>query len=99
MHQSVMVPDLYASPVPVSPVMVTGGLLHTTRFSQVYTMECKFILLSRRLDGTPDIYPREALKRAGPKPGGFRCVLGKESADVIFHKMTLDGAVAWAERG
>jgi hypothetical protein len=30
-------------------------------------------------------------------PGGFRCATDKESADALFHELTLGGNVAFAE--
>ncbi|KAF9789421.1 hypothetical protein BJ322DRAFT_1105268 [Thelephora terrestris] len=41
----------------------------------------------------------EALKNAAPKPGGFWCAIDKESADLLFLKLSLGGEVVWAKGG
>jgi hypothetical protein len=35
------------------------------------------------------------LKEAKPKPGGFQCAFDKESADLSFFELTLNGSVVW----
>jgi len=45
-----------------------------------------------------NVHSRETLKAAGPKPGGFRCALDKESADALFHELVLDGKVFWVNK-
>jgi len=76
--------------------MVMDGTLRTTLFSQVYTAACENFFLQAR--GCSNMYSRDALKEAGPKPGGFRCALDEESADALFYGLTLDGKVVWASR-
>lgn len=73
------------------------GMLHTMPFSQVYTLACKYIF-SYYIQHRSNVRSREELKEAGPKPGGFRCVLEEESADILFYSLTLDGKVVWASR-
>ena len=45
-----------------------------------------------------DVGSREALKEAGPTPGGFRCAPDKFSADLLFPELTFGGKVIWLSR-
>ena len=60
-------------------------------------MACECTILSK-VRHYSDVHPREALKRAGPQPGGIQCALDKESAHLLFHELTLGGKVTWASK-
>ena len=48
-------------------------------------------------DATSNTHPRDALAKAKPVPGGFHCVPNKESADQLFHDLTINGAIVWTD--
>lgn len=77
--------------------MLADGLLPTTPFSQECTPAGEYSFSCYTAPDTALTHtPREELKEAGPRPGGFRCVLEKESADILFYSLTLDGKIVWA---
>ena len=87
--------DPYTDADPMFLAVLMDGTLHITQFSQVYTVACECIS-SLDIQHRSNPHFREALKAAGPKPGGFQCMLDKESADTLFHELTFSGRVLWA---
>jgi hypothetical protein len=53
--------------------------------------------LSSYVQNYPNTHSRDALRNAKPMPGGFHCALNKESADLLFHDITINGAIVWAD--
>ena len=67
--------------------------------SQEYTLVCEYTIPYYHFNFDfvlTRFEPREALKKADPRPGGFQCAIDKESADLLFHGLTFDGKVVWA---
>lgn len=60
-------------------------------------MECKYHDSLYTSDHYSNSHSREALRNSKPVPGGFHCALDKASADRLFHDITINGAIVWAD--